>query len=293
MAMISDYDPVTAPATPAGTRSIRTILIVVALAFLSGLAAMAWLFASWDRARALLPADARPLAAAQGLPAGDPAAPAGAPGTLPIDPAVAGSLDARVAELEARIARVSERAQAASGNAARAEGLLVAFAARRALDRGMALGYIEAQLRERFGATQTRAVATVIAASRDPVTVEELQIGLDDLGPVLSRGEGDSWWGSLQREVSELIVVRKAGSPSPAPAERLRRARRMLEGGRVDAALAEVSRMPGRERAQNWINAARRYIQSRRALDVIETAAILEPRDAAPVAVPVPGPEAF
>src|SRR3546814_18863225 len=52
----------------------------------------------------------------------------------------------------------------------------------------------------------------------------------------------------------------------------------MLEAGRPAAALAEVTRMPGRAAGSKWMEQARRYIEARRALDLIETAAILEPR---------------
>jgi hypothetical protein len=38
--------------------------------------------------------------------------------------------------------------------------------------------------------------------------------------------------------------------------------------------------MPGREHAREWIGDARRYVMARRALDTIETAALLEPRTA-------------
>ena len=38
--------------------------------------------------------------------------------------------------------------------------------------------------------------------------------------------------------------------------------------------------MPGRDKAADWIAAARRYAGARDALDVIETAALLEPRAA-------------
>ena len=62
------------------------------------------------------------------------------------------------------------------------------------------------------------------------------------------------------------------------PAERLRRATRRLEAGQVDVALAEVLGMPGHENAREWIADARRYVLARRALDTIETAALLEPR---------------
>jgi hypothetical protein len=96
----------------------------------------------------------------------------------------------------------------------------------------------------------------------------------------------------LKSELGGLVTVRKAGTPSTMPAERLRRATRRLEAGQVDVALAEVLRMPGRSDAGAWVTAARRYVAARRALDTIETAALLEPRIAPPAAagevVPAP-----
>jgi hypothetical protein len=209
------------------------------------------------------------------------AVPAQAPPTetqrLVIDP----ETTRRVNRLEQRIAEIDSQSRAAVGNADRAEGLLVAFAARRALDRGVALGYIEGLLRQRFGGSQRQAVATIITASRQPVTLEELQDGLQQVAPELTGGGPDQdWWSALRRELGGLITVRKAGTPSTMPAERLRRATRWLEAGQVDVALAEVLRMPGRENASEWIANARRYVAARRALDAIETAALLEPRTA-------------
>src|SRR3546814_13170144 len=63
----------------------------------------------------------------------------------------AAALTTRVSELEDRISRINVQAQAASGNAARAAGLLIAFAARRALDTGGPPGDIEGQLTLPFG----------------------------------------------------------------------------------------------------------------------------------------------
>ena len=186
------------------------------------------------------------------------------------------ALTGRIAELEARIANTAAAAQAASGNANRAEGLLVAFAARRALDRGLRLGYIEGQLRDRFAPTQPQAVATVIAASRQPVTLEDLREAIEAIGPQLRTGNTtDGWWASLRREVSDLIVIRRDTAPSPRAEDRLIRARRMLDEGQVEGALAEVSRLPGAEAGNRWMAAANRYVGARQALDTIETAAIL------------------
>ena len=105
------------------------------------------------------------------------------PERIVIDPEIA----RRVAALEQRLGQVGTESRAAVGNADRAEGLLVAFAARRALDRGVALGFLEALLRQRFGATQPRAVGMIILAARNPVTLQELQLGLQEVGPAPGR----------------------------------------------------------------------------------------------------------
>src|SRR3546814_7135246 len=106
------------------------------------------------------------------------------------------------------------QAQAASCKAARAEGLRIAVAARRALDTGGPLGYIEGQLRLRFGRAQPRAVATIINAAREPVTLQDLQAGLVEIGPELTgRGPSEKWWEDVKREVGELVVLRQSGTP--------------------------------------------------------------------------------
>jgi hypothetical protein len=254
----------------------RNLALGVAIAFIAGLAAMAaagYYYGDW------LPWANH--ASSSTTPAGTTAQ-----STTDTPPSLAdydtlaareAALAAQLSALEARAATINNQAQAASGNATRAEGLLVAFAARRALDRGLGLGYIEGQLRERFGATQPRAVATVIQASRAPVTLEDLRLGLASIGPDLVAGGRGDWWGGLHNALSNLIVLRKDGVPSPRPSDRLSRARHLLEGGQVEAALAEVSRLPGAPKAQRWIAAAHRYIDARQALDVIETAAIIGP----------------
>jgi hypothetical protein len=211
-----------------------------------------------------------------------PAQSAGASPAATLTPDLERALAVRVADLEDRLSRINVQAQAAPGNAARAEGLLIAFAARRALDRGSPLGYIDPQLRLRFGDAQPKAVTTIINASRQPVTLEELSSGLDELGPALMTGSsGAGFWADFQRELSELFVIRREGTPSPAPQQRLIRAKRYVETGNVDAAIAEIEKLSGVEKDEEsleWMEKARRYNEARRALDVIETAAILEPQ---------------
>ncbi|PJG48231.1 hypothetical protein CAF53_08240 [Sphingobium sp. LB126] len=203
------------------------------------------------------------------------------PGTpmRPLSADAAQMLDMRVVQLEERLNRITVEAQAASGNAARAEGLLVAFAARRALDSGTPLGYIEGQLRLRFGQAQPRAVATIINAAREPVTLADLRAGLTAVADHVTVPPADaSWWQALEHEAREIITIHRASTPSPRPQAALDRAVRYLDGARVGAALAEVEQMPGRAAADRWMQYARRYLEARRALDLIETAAILEPR---------------
>jgi hypothetical protein len=262
------------------SRSVLRGLLLMLIAFLAGLAAMAWLLSQWPAGVKLLglapEAPARPVYIAR------PRAAPVAPGDLPM----------RLAQLESRIDRVDQASRDAVGNADRAEGLLVAFAARRALDRGVALGYIEGLLRERFAETQRTAVAIVITAARHPVTLEQLRQGLGELGPDLTASApSDDWWTATQRELGSLITIRRAGSTSTVPSERLDRARERLDAGQVDVALAEVLRMPGQQRAARWIADARRYVAARRALDAIETAALLDPaRMATPASgLPVAG----
>ena len=211
-------------------------------------------------------------------------APTGGSAAIPAAVAVDGAngLAGRVAELEQRLSRITLEAASASGNASRAEGLLVAFAVRRALDRGLSLGYLDAQLRLRFGDDQPNAVKTIIETSRDPITLEQLRTELDTLAPQLVGRGGDddgSLWTGFRREVSELFVVRPAGTQSLRASERLDRARRYLGNGQVDRAIEEVQQMPGASGGGEWLIDARRYHEARRALDLIETAAILEPRD--------------
>ncbi|ASK88514.1 mitochondrial inner membrane protein [Sphingorhabdus sp. SMR4y] len=279
----------------------RNILILMVIAFIGGAILTGWILSRYNPFDSASDTETAAVSNGTGTPATpDPAtalanridadgsvlpAPSQAAEASPaptLTPDLERALAVRVADLEDRLSRINVQAQAASGNAARAEGLLIAFAARRALDRGSPLGYIDPQLRLRFGDAQPKAVTTIVNASRQPVTLEELSAGLDELGPTLMAGpSGAGFWADFQRELSELFVIRREGTPSPAPQQRLIRAKRYVETGNVDAAIAEVEKLAGVEKdedALQWMEKARRYNEARRALDVIETAAILEPQ---------------
>ena len=210
-----------------------------------------------------------------------------------------GGLDSRVAAMEQRLANLDLQLQAASGNAARTEGLLVAFAARRAVERGAPLGYLVDQLQLRFGEAHANSVRTIVDFSRDPVTLDQLVARLQGLEPELvqtPKNEGALTW--LGREISGLFVIRRESTPSPEPQRRLDRAQLFLESGRVEPAIAEVKNMPNAQKATDWIADAQRYAAARDALDMLETTAILDPRDlrdrsGRPVEQPSPAAQAL
>jgi hypothetical protein len=209
--------------------------------------------------------------------------PAAQPGVAPLAAADA----ARIGALEARLGAIESQAQAAAGSAGRADALLVAFAARRAIDRGVALGYLEPLLVQRFGASHQAAVATIVTASRDPVRLDRMTADYVELGPAL-RGGGpeEGWWAGFRRELGTIVSIHRADTPSPQPQARYDRALARLESGEVDQALAETMRLPGAARADQWIVRARRYIAAHRALDEIESAALLGDTAAPVLAIP-------
>lgn len=281
--------PPTAP--PAARRGqLRWYALGAVLLLLAGAVGGSWAIDRLREWRGGTPATAvATTAQANGSPAlSDPAAlPTTGAGTglapAPAIPAPA-DLAGRVRLLEAQIAEIKAANGSLSGNASRAEALLIAFAARRALDRGLALGTLESQLQLRFGDDQPNAVRTVIDVARTPVTLDRLQTEFDKLAPALAGGAPDeSLWGGLRREAGSLFVLRDATAPSTRTDQRVLRARRLLDAGQVDAAIREVGAMPAAALAQPWVAEARRYHEARRALDLIETAAILAPQDNIPL----------
>lgn len=189
-----------------------------------------------------------------------------------------GGLDQRLAAAEQRLTQLDLQAQAAAGNAARAESLLIAFATRRAVERGAELGYLSDQLRLRFGDQWPNAVSSIVEFSRNPIRLDSLVARLEGLGPSLRESSEGPSWAAFQREISQLFVVRRESTPSPQPQRRLERARWALEQGRYRAAIDEVKGMPGADKAEAWITDAERYRKAMDALEVIETAAVLDQR---------------
>lgn len=185
-------------------------------------------------------------------------------------------VEAAVADLQLRIQRVENATAQAQGSAGRADALLVAFAARRSIDRGVGLGYLEPLLIDRFGVRHPQAISTIVTTSRSPVRLADLVSDYEKLKPsLLAAGPKEGFWASLQREVGSLIHVHRADRPSTQPQARYERALAQLSAGQVDGALAETMRLPGAARANAWIARARQHVFAHRALDEIESAALL------------------
>ena len=247
-------------------------LLIGLVLILAGAAAAVWALAHYQPAARFLgivPAAPAPLTP---RPVALTAAPAAeSPAAQPPVPE-----QARIAELQDRLSRVENATQRAEGFAGRADALVVAFAARRAIDRGVALGYLENLLVDRFGAQHQQAVGTIIAASHQPVRLNDLIAQYETLGPDLRRGgPQDSWWTNFRRGFGSLVEVRRADRPAMNPDARYGRALQRLSSGDVDQALAETMRLPGAANAPDWVAKARRYIAAHRALDEIESAALL------------------
>lgn len=264
-------------------RSVLAPLIAILLAFAGGGVTMAYAVHNWTKLALLV----KPAIPAPVLPKPVRTTPLFvAPPRAVTDPAIIQRVDA----LDDRVDAIDSQAREASGNADRAEALLVAFAARRVIDRGQPLGYLETMLRNHFGGVEPQAVAMTIASSQRPVTLASLRDGFVALSPSLvARPPQESWWKGFSREMGALFVIRRAETPSALPDDRRDRARLALEQGQVEVALTEVARLPGAAAAKDWMVSARRYVLVHNALDRIETAALLapppEPAPPAPVAV--------
>lgn len=261
-----------------GPTPLATNVLIAAFAFAIGIAGtIAVMMWRGDTA----PPPPAPVANTQPQPAPAPALPPGTDiSTLAAREAM---LASRLDALDMRLRDLDGSARNAASHATQAERLMIAFAVRRAIERGLPLGTLEGPLRGRFGEGHDDAVATLIGASAQPVTLEDLRMALDLIAPVLMGSASDSMWARGKRLVSDLIVLRRAGSLSSRPADQLARVRRALDEGNVDGALAEVAKMPGVADAQSWTSAAKRYIATRNALREIEAAAL---------ETPAPGPAA-
>lgn len=246
-------------------------LVIALLLVLIGAAAATWALARYQDAAQVLGVAPRPA-----LVADRPVVRPSEPAAQAVVSAPSPMIDAQVADLRSRIERVENAATEAQGSAGRADALVIAFAARRSIDRGVALGYLEPLLVQRFGVQHPQAVSTIVTASRAPVRLTDLAAQYEQLRrPLLAAGPQEGVWSSFKRELGSLIHVHRADQPSTQPQARYERALAALRGGEVDTALAETMRLPGAARAREWTARARQHVAVHRALDELESAALL------------------
>lgn len=179
-------------------------------------------------------------------------------------------------------------------DSARTEAMLSVMAARRAMSAGAPLGDIAGRLQASFANTQPQALATILAADRDRLTPALLLSDFDAIAPQLVREPAMNWDG-LQRELASLFVLRRTGSPPETVNGQLLQARDFLAGGNVEAAMRFVATLPGAANGRAWMAKARQYVETQRALDQLETAALALPvapvTPPGPVAIPSPAPD--
>ncbi|MEY3703603.1 MAG: hypothetical protein RLZZ561_1223 [Pseudomonadota bacterium] len=245
--------------------SIRGLMIFASVAFVVGTLAMTWAVTQWTPVRDWIITQ-------------EPVTGAPQPKPVPVQARTKADVTrANVEELETRLAKIDARANSALKDASRAETLLIIIATRRAVERGLPLGYLETALLEHFGSIEPNAVAQLITNARPPVSLDQLQDDLDILAPdlLVPAAADGSWLNRITSSMDDLVVIRRADQPSEMPALKLDRARRALSHDRVDLALKEVSGLPGAKKAQAWQTKARRYLKVRAALDELEAASLV------------------
>ena len=188
------------------------------------------------------------------------------------------ALAGRLAAIEQRMDRMDLRLELASSNTARAEALLVAFAVRRVVERGAPLGYLADQLKLRFGDAQPDAVATIIAGAGGIVPLDRLAARLEELQSDTAPANQQTFWHRVSRELADMFVVRRNRPSASGEETRFENARIALSEGRIDDAISIVEHLSNSNEAASWIVAARRYRDVERALDLIDTTALLAPR---------------
>ncbi len=260
--MTDQISPVSAPPRKS---PFKRFALMGGVAFLGGLAAMAWLVTTWEPARSLIAPEKSEVTAAS--PSPNNAAPIPLPPSGPV---------------------------VAFENANRAEGLMIAAAVRRAIAQGQTLGYLETALRQHFGATQPSAVALIISNAKKPVTREALRKELETKTPsLLGYGPDSHWTDRFRLSISDLVVVRDASQPSSFGSAKIDRARRYVDAGQYEKAIDEVRSLPGAAASSGWITSATQFAQTEKAIDLLETAALMvPPTPVAPIITAPPVPAA-
>ena len=108
------------------------------------------------------------------------------------------------------------------------------------------------------------------------MTPVKLAAEFDAIAPSLNR-DPEMSWARIQRELSTLFVLHTSDAPPSSENAQIQRIRDLILTGNVESAMRLVSAMPGAAKAQDWLAKARRYVETQRALDSLEKAALAMP----------------
>jgi hypothetical protein len=171
-------------------------------------------------------------------------------------------------------------------DSAHTEAMLLAIAARRAIENGKPLGGLLPRLQTTFGQTQAQALATLAAAGESPLSNAVLLAEFEEIAPKLSRPAGTGW-ARIQYELSTLFVLRRSDRAQSPSAARILRIKQNLMAGETPTALRLVRALPGAPNAADWIAKAQKAIAVKGALDTLDRAAISAITAPAPLALPL------
>jgi len=190
---------------------------------------------------------------------------------------------AKVQELEKRIESIGNIETSSAGYPAPQNDVATALRARRAIESGASLGYIENQLGQRFGDRFPQAVDAIGNLAQSPVTLSELRDDIARNGSrMIGRGSDASIWERFNLELDELFMLRKRGDASTSPAHILQLAEENIGKGDLAEAIKKIQELPENNATKSWLEVAQRYQNANNALDILERAAL-----AAPTATPL------
>ena len=185
-------------------------------------------------------------------------------------------LDAVGGEVGALGVRVAGAVTGAAEDANAAKAVLLAAAARRAVESGQPLGALEMPLRALYGERYPGPVEAVVAATQRPVPLDRLRQDFDRIAPALATDpKADSgWWAKLRGSLAGIVTVRSEGESRNDPEALAALAARRLDAGDVGGAADLVRRLPGSRAATDWLADANRYRAAQAALAQLDAAAL-------------------
>lgn len=202
------------------------------------------------------------------------------PARLAPPPANAPSADLgiRIGALEARLAQAEAATGpgAATGTSSRVTGLVLAFAARRAWERGQPLGEIESELRGHFANNELRFVDTISRNAKLGITNQKLKASFAELVPEIA-GANATLWERFSNGMSSIISIRSGANGREGPEGLLNKAKVAVEAGDFETAINKLEQHPRRASAQKWLDDARQYVEMEKALDALEASAFAAP----------------